>query len=57
MIFKILSPKNLAKNWCFLLKLLIDFCKNFYHNIGFGEKPQKVVILTSTQVVSFIPRW
>jgi hypothetical protein len=40
MIFKIFSPKNLAKKLAFLLKLLLVFCKNCDHNIVFWEKRQ-----------------
>jgi hypothetical protein len=37
MIFKIFSPKNLAKNFSFLLEILLVYKKNG-DNIGFQEK-------------------
>jgi hypothetical protein len=58
MIFLIFSPKNLAKNWRFLLKLLLVFAKIviltlvFEKNANFFaencQKSQKIVIITST---------
>jgi hypothetical protein len=60
MIFKISSPKNLAKNWRFLLKLLLFFWKKmiltlvYEKNANFfaenWQKSQKLVIITSTPV-------
>jgi hypothetical protein len=57
MIFKIFSPKNLANNWRFLLKLLLVFAKIviitlvFEKNANFfaknWQKSQKIVIITS----------
>jgi hypothetical protein len=35
MIFKIVSPKNLAKIWAFFAKTTASFCKTCDHNIGF----------------------
>jgi hypothetical protein len=35
MIFKIFSPKNLAKILAFLTKNKASFCKKCDHNIGF----------------------
>jgi hypothetical protein len=34
-IFKIFSPKNLAKKLAFFAQTTASFCKNFDHNIGF----------------------
>jgi hypothetical protein len=58
MILKIFSPKNFAKNWRFLLKLLLVFAKIviitlvFEKNANFSakncQKSQKIVIITST---------
>jgi hypothetical protein len=58
MIFKIFSPKNLAKKWRFLLKLLLVFAKIviitlfFEKNANFfaenKQKSQKIVSITST---------
>jgi hypothetical protein len=35
MIFKIFSPKNLAKKLAFFAQTIASFCKNCDHNIGF----------------------
>jgi hypothetical protein len=35
MIFKIFSPKNLAKIFAFFAQNTVSFCKNCDHNIGF----------------------
>jgi hypothetical protein len=35
MILKIFSPKNLSKNWRFLLKTKLNFEKKIDHHIGF----------------------
>jgi hypothetical protein len=35
MIFKIFSPKNLAKFFAFFAQTTVSFCKNCDHNIGF----------------------
>jgi hypothetical protein len=35
MIFKIFSPKNLAKKLAFFAQTTASFCKNCDHNIGF----------------------
>jgi hypothetical protein len=35
MIFKIFSPKNLAKSFAFFAQTTVSFCKNCDHNIGF----------------------
>jgi hypothetical protein len=40
MIFKIFSPKNLAKKFAFFAQTTVSFCKNCYHDISFGEKRQ-----------------
>jgi hypothetical protein len=40
MIFKIFSPKNLAKIFALLTQNKTSFCKNCDHNIGFWEKRQ-----------------
>jgi hypothetical protein len=40
MIFKIFSPKNLAKILAFLTQNKASFRKNCDHNIGFFEKRQ-----------------
>jgi hypothetical protein len=59
-IFKIFSPKTLAKLLAFLLKLLLVFFKKYDRNIGFWkkrfyfaenwQKSHKLVIITSTPV-------
>jgi hypothetical protein len=38
MIFKIFSPKNLAKKCAFFAQTTASFRKNCDHNIGFWEK-------------------
>jgi hypothetical protein len=38
MIFKIFSPKNLAKIFAFFAQTTVSFCKNCDHNIVFLEK-------------------
>jgi hypothetical protein len=58
MIFKIFSPKNLAKILAFFAQPTARFCKNriitlfFEKNANFfaenGQKSQKIVIVTST---------
>jgi hypothetical protein len=35
MIFKIFSPKNLAKIFAFFAQTTVSFCENCDHNIGF----------------------
>jgi hypothetical protein len=40
MIFRIFSPKNLAKILAFLTQNKASFCKNCDHNNGFCEKRQ-----------------
>jgi hypothetical protein len=40
MIFKIFSPKNLAKKLAFFAPTTASFCKNCDHNIVFLEKRQ-----------------
>jgi hypothetical protein len=40
MIFKIFSPKNLAKKLAFFVQTTANFWKNCDHNIGFWEKRQ-----------------
>jgi hypothetical protein len=35
MIFKIFSPKKIAKKLAFLTHIKAKLCKNFDHNIGF----------------------
>jgi hypothetical protein len=35
MIFKIFSPKNLAKIFAVFAQTTVSFCKNCDHNIGF----------------------
>jgi hypothetical protein len=58
MILKIFPPKNLAKNWRFLLKTKLTFEKYFIITLVFKknanffaenwEKSQEIVIITST---------
>jgi hypothetical protein len=58
MIFKIFSPKNLAKKLALLAQNTVSFWKIIDHNIGFwekrhffaenGQKSRKIVIITST---------
>jgi hypothetical protein len=38
MIFKIFSPKNLAKIFAFFAQTTVSFCKNCDQNIGFSPK-------------------
>jgi hypothetical protein len=63
MIFKIFWPKNLAKNWRFLLKTKLNYAKIviiilvFDKNANFlaenWQKSQKIVIITSTPGIVF----
>jgi hypothetical protein len=61
MIFKIFSPKNLAKILAFLSQNKASFCKNCDRNIGFWEKRQffrrKWVKIAENCDHNIDPRW